>query len=471
MLEKRVKIQSVVENQLPIFLGAELEGAGDFLKTYYKSQEYQGGPVNILENIDQYTKVGTYSSIVGFTTVISNINLEDTTINVGDTSGWPEKYGLLKIDNEIISYTGKTQTTFTGCIRGFSGITSYHSINGPDELIFEDTESDEHVVGEEVINVSSLFLKEFFRKLKTQFLPGLEDTSLYPGLRSSNFLKQAVDLYKSKGTPDSFEILFRALYNDDVEVIKPQDNLFKPSDAEYRRVLRLNAEPLPGQQDVVQKYLSGVVTKNVYQEDSNGDVIASGSVVQAERFVKDGKSFFNIDLDFAEDKDTSVFGSIYGEFKLDKQTKIIENVSSGSTFVNVESTIGFPASGELQVTYQGGETGIVTYKSKTVNQFLDIDGVTAIIPNKQEIYENTTSYGVLDDGEKFFFKVKGSLGQFNIKATDLETPYFTSGDVIKNQSLGYSKNNLVKDNFELLGIPEKVIFSYPSLLSLKERKT
>ena len=35
MLEKRVKIQSVVENQLPIFLGAELEGASDFLKTYY----------------------------------------------------------------------------------------------------------------------------------------------------------------------------------------------------------------------------------------------------------------------------------------------------------------------------------------------------------------------------------------------------------------------------------------------------
>ena len=49
MLEKRVKIQSVVENQLPIFLGAELEGAGDFLKTYYKSQEGQGAPVNILE--------------------------------------------------------------------------------------------------------------------------------------------------------------------------------------------------------------------------------------------------------------------------------------------------------------------------------------------------------------------------------------------------------------------------------------
>ena len=310
MLEKRVKIQSVVENQLPIFLGAELEGAGDFLKTYYKSQEYQGGPVNILENIDQYTKVGTYSSIVGFTTVTSNIDFDATTINVGDTSGWPDKYGLLKINDEIISYTGKTQTSFTGCIRGFSGITSYHSNNGPDELIFESSSAEEHVAADSVENLSSLFLEEFFRKLKAEYLPGLENAGLYPGLNRSNFIKQATDFYKSKGTSDGFEILFRAVYNDEVEVLKPQDNLFAPSDAQYRKVLRLNAFPDPANLDITEKYLSGFITKNVYQEDSNGNVIASGSVVQAERFVKDGKSFFNIDLDFSEDKDTSVFGSI-----------------------------------------------------------------------------------------------------------------------------------------------------------------
>lgn len=123
----------------------------------------------------------------------------------------PEKYGLLKINDEIISYTGKTNTTFTGCIRGFSGITSYHSTNGPDELIFEDSESESHVVDDQVLNLSSLFFKEFFKKLKNQFLPGFEDVELYQGLKSPNFIKQAVDFYKSKGTPDAFEILFELL--------------------------------------------------------------------------------------------------------------------------------------------------------------------------------------------------------------------------------------------------------------------
>jgi hypothetical protein len=39
-----------------------------------------------------------------------------TTLNVNDTTYFPTA-GVLYIDNELISYTGKTQTTFTGCTR------------------------------------------------------------------------------------------------------------------------------------------------------------------------------------------------------------------------------------------------------------------------------------------------------------------------------------------------------------------
>jgi hypothetical protein len=43
------------------------------------------------------------------------------------TNGFPDSYGLLQIDDEVITYTGKTEFSFTGCIRGFVGITSYRS--------------------------------------------------------------------------------------------------------------------------------------------------------------------------------------------------------------------------------------------------------------------------------------------------------------------------------------------------------
>ena len=214
-------------------------------------------------------------------------------------------------------------------------------------MIFDSSSADEHVADAAVENLSSLFLKEFFRKLKTEYLPGLENANLYPGLNNANFIRQATDFYRSKGTSDGFEILFRALYNDNVGVIKPQDYLFAPSDAEYRKVLRLNAFPVPGQVDVTSKYLSGSFTRNIFQEDKDGNITASGSVVAAERTITDDGTYFQIDLDFVEDKYISTVGSIFGNFKITPQTKVIGNVAAAATFVDVESTIGFPESGEL----------------------------------------------------------------------------------------------------------------------------
>lgn len=48
------------------------------------------------------------------------INSSATTITVDDTSEFPE-YGRLRIDNEIIYYSGKTQKTFKNCVRGRKG--------------------------------------------------------------------------------------------------------------------------------------------------------------------------------------------------------------------------------------------------------------------------------------------------------------------------------------------------------------
>ena len=48
--ESKVKVQQIINNQLPSFLLEENPKSVDFLKQYYISQEYQGGPVDIAEN-------------------------------------------------------------------------------------------------------------------------------------------------------------------------------------------------------------------------------------------------------------------------------------------------------------------------------------------------------------------------------------------------------------------------------------
>lgn len=57
------------------------------------------------------------------TTLSAQIDSSVTTIPVVATASFPSN-GIFSIENELISYTGKTSTTFTGCTRGFDGTTA-----------------------------------------------------------------------------------------------------------------------------------------------------------------------------------------------------------------------------------------------------------------------------------------------------------------------------------------------------------
>ncbi len=59
----------------------------------------------------------------------------DVVINVGSTTGWPSA-STVRIDNELITYTGKTPTTITGCTRGTNNTTAAaHSLGAAVTLI------------------------------------------------------------------------------------------------------------------------------------------------------------------------------------------------------------------------------------------------------------------------------------------------------------------------------------------------
>ena len=167
-IDKRIKVNTIIENQLPEYVVTDFPNATEFLKQYYISQEFQGGTSDLINNFDQYLKSDNLvpEVVVGLTTSSASISASDTTITVPSTKGFPSEYGLLKIDDEIISYTGITSTSFTGCIRGFSGITGYNvgisssllEINR-ESLVFNETTAAEHTLGSDIQNLSVLFLK------------------------------------------------------------------------------------------------------------------------------------------------------------------------------------------------------------------------------------------------------------------------------------------------------------------------
>ena len=138
MSTKKIQFNNVVQNQLPGYVISDYPLVAEFLKSYYQGQEYQGGPIDLINNIDQYTKVGEQVDLTEYVGLGASVGIASDVIQVDmqnnptGTLGFPDAYGLIKINDEVITYTGITTFAFTGCVRGFSGITSYQSTTNPE---------------------------------------------------------------------------------------------------------------------------------------------------------------------------------------------------------------------------------------------------------------------------------------------------------------------------------------------------
>ena len=135
MTEKRIQFSSIVKSQVPTYVANDFPLISEFLEQYYLSQEFKSAPLDLIQNIDQYITVDEQANTNHTVILSGDIDEFATTINIDPgsslqgTQKFPDSYGLLKIGNEIITYTGKTQYSFTGCIRGFVGVSSYKSDN------------------------------------------------------------------------------------------------------------------------------------------------------------------------------------------------------------------------------------------------------------------------------------------------------------------------------------------------------
>ena len=95
--------------------------------------------------LDVDTENGDGSFTTPYKTLLAedlSSNLTDNVITVDSTIGWPELYGSIRIDDEIINYTDKTVTQFLGCTRAR-----------------QDTVSAPHIAGSEVTSSYEIFGK------------------------------------------------------------------------------------------------------------------------------------------------------------------------------------------------------------------------------------------------------------------------------------------------------------------------
>ena len=444
-IDKRVKIQQIIDNQLPEFILSESPKTADFLKQYYISQEFTGGSIDLVDNLDQYLKLDnlTPEVIKGHTNLSVGIGTADDTITVASTKGFPNEYGLLRINSEIITYTGITTNSFTGCKRGFSGITSYRDANNPSEIVFSSSSAESHVENTKVDNLSSLFLNEFYKKIKNTFTPGLENSDFVSDLDVNNFIKEARTFYESKGTEESFRILFNILFGVDPKIIDLEKYLIKPSSAKYVRRQRVVAEKISGNP----LNLKG---QTIFRSTdlSTTAAVSEVEILSGISGISTSANYFILDLFVGFDDEEFITGT----FDVTGKTKVIESVSSGSSVITVDSTVGFGTTG----TIISGLSTNITYTSKTVNQFLNCSGIHDNGINLgDDIIENDNIFGYENGNlsNKTELRITGVLNAFipsENNRLSLEGEILTVksiGEIIKNPSTDKNQKEIFANSW------------------------
>ena len=121
-IDKRIQVNTIIENQLPDFVLDDFPNAVEFLKQYYISQEFQGGPSDLISNFDQYLKSDNLvpEVVVGVTT---------TSAGISTTDGVERGYGVAGIctftrPETLVPYNDLTESQVAGWIATGIGTTS-----------------------------------------------------------------------------------------------------------------------------------------------------------------------------------------------------------------------------------------------------------------------------------------------------------------------------------------------------------
>ncbi len=354
---KTKRISTLIETQLPEFISTEYELFSKFVQKYYEAQEVQGGTLDIINNIQKYADIDFYekSILTQHDTLATTVTDSDTTIVVSDARSFPKKNGYIRIDDEIIFYSTRTDTEFQECSRGVSGNTSlgdlYESSN------FSSTDAAPHNSGQRVLNVSNLFLYAFVKNFENQYLGSFPEKYLKGEVDKRTLIKNIQKFYKAKGTKSSIQFIFNTIvakeHTNKPEVYNPRDFTYKASESDWINVYALKCKVVSGDvKNLIGKKVVQLETEEYGYADSVVDnVYADGTA--------DNEKIFNIVL---------APETVNGSFAVSTKTKLERSVSgtdSTDDRINVSSTLGWGKSGSILI---GTET--ITFEEKTVTQFI-----------------------------------------------------------------------------------------------------
>ena len=327
--ESKIKVQDIIENQIPSFILDESPKTSEFLKQYYISQEYPGGPIDIADNLDRYLNIDNLKPevIVDNTTLTYDITKNSSSINVSSTKGFPNQYGIIKIDDEIITYSGPIKQNYIekSCsipdgsnIVYVSDIDSSLYIGRPfnikslnKELSIVSVSSTFITVSDTVIDTESIFFSENIVKpnisisIETNIITGISTENLLVG----NYIDEIENIIKPRtriiGIGENSLTIFPATINAGITTANLSFGTYKSSQIDYDQdgnyIFNTNSPQFNGcirgfsgitqyEEDLNREEL--IFSTSTAEEHSNGSIVENLSSLFLKEFYKKLKYTF-----------------------------------------------------------------------------------------------------------------------------------------------------------------------------------
>ena len=434
MPAKKRRLSSLIESQLPGFIQYEYENFSKFVEKYYEQQESAGQPLDVISNLSSYRDINFYEKnlLNQQSTLVSSITADANTFELENGSSFPEQDGYVQIGDEILFYQTRSGNVFSEVSRGVSGNTTLGDLYT--KSTFVTTAAAAHYQGNVVRNISNLFLYALVKEFEKTYLAEFPEAYLKEDVDRRSLIKNITSFYKTKGTDKSIKFIFNSIVSKDSsdvpEVIKPKDYTLKTSVSDWTKNYSLKVKVNGGD---VFSLIGQRITQDIDGYD-RGIEFAQAVVDNVISIGSDGQEdLYEVILEPS---------TVNGTFQVSGRTTTTVLLSATATTddrITVKSTMGFPQSGKIVV---GDE--IITYKDKTVNQFI-IDQRIGPIRNHnigKTVYRYSTITG---NGVKLT-----SLGILYNILPSKSAPYSVTGDSIQVGDAGFETNNPIAYDANLL---------------------
>ena len=397
---------SQVDSTLPRYVYENYSKFVNFMSASAESEERIGFGQDILQNLQKYRNFDTYKNqIVQFENLKDNISATDDELTLESGYGFPDKNGVLLIDDEVILYQSKEGNVFSGLERGASGTKVLPTFRTRGTYVV--TTPALHKSNAKVTNLSVLFLVAMLDNIHQSFTPAIDSVRIAPEINRSTLLQNIKDFFASKGSKLGVQALFRMLFaENDVDVTYPGDRMIVPSKSTWYESVILRTVPVPEVlTDPKQKYTNPdkVIGSEILYKSYVDDKVHATAVCD---YVSSYPYESEIQYELFVDED-NIKGKFFANPKtvLRRTLNVVGSVDDREdvTTITVESTNGFPDSGVVII-----ESEAISYTSKSFNQFLGCKrgyiGVEATHLEGTDVYGPyyiETSY-TDDDGEVYY---------------------------------------------------------------------